>query len=715
MQRQSRRMMEDEAPPPEVRKIEGRSSLPRKLEDPAFRKNFIANRPVPPGRDIWTDNERLDIRLPLDPLEYTWPAGLDFASYDPVLKRSWEDEMFEMKWFGKAGQQVQGGDWANFRVSHDVPPRIKIYYANIVERFQSGNLLSATKVFNNLLDDFLAPRGSIPYGVYHTMLLIYKQRGRYERALDMFNEIVSYHTPTPDDYALGMEVLLHLNAPRDALEVWQSFSLRPSLKPNAAMYSTLLRTYARLGDDESLASAFEAAEAEAKRRALPINASASLSTSVSAPLDFLPIYTAMLEIYAERGYAAEFEKLVEPMTSHYPFPTIFAALSGYSALGLHKKVISSWNTWLTDAPAELPLQAYYPLITAQIKTNDIAALDKTISDIQAKNIPLDLDVYNTLITHRFALGENAKLTALVNNGLTLKNVRPSIRNYRSVRTANVIANASATSGDALGTARTAIEDLKSKRIEIDAEFLEAITLAYSKQADLAAAVKVWRKEVVERNLVPTRAAFTHFFTLAGIDGDHINAALAWKLAQENHIVPDRGFASALALALQPNRNHYGRIETRTLHKKWTTIETDAATGSSLALRVLNKPELEEFSKFIDHALASFSESDKKRLDKEWKEMLAAFNEPVPEEVAEDTQFASRPADTSSNSIRRIFAKDRDRFVPTPGSEHPEEAAATSAAAFEGVSEVIVESEAPAGDAQAAADTSSHHAPVEKTE
>lgn len=709
MQRQSIRMMEDEMPPPEVRKIEGRSSLPRKLEDPEFRKNFIANRPVPPGRDIWTDNDRLDIRLPLDPLEYTWPVGIDYATYDPVLKRSWEDEMFEMKWFGKAGQQVQGGDWANNRISHEVPPRIKIYYANIVERFQGGNLLSATKVFNDLLDDFLAPRGSIPYGVYHTMLLIYKKRGRSERALDMFNEIVSYHTPTPDDYALGMEVLLDLNAPRDALEVWQSFTLRPSLKPNAAMYSMLLRTYARLGDDKSLASTFDAAEAEAKRRVVHAHAN-SLSSSVSGPLDFLPIYNTMLEIYAGLGYAAEFAKLVEPMTAQYPLATIYTALNGCSTLGLHDQVISKWNAWLSSR-ASNDIAAYPSILKAHLKKGDINAVDKVLSDIAAKNHTIDVEIYNILISNRFALGENAKLTALVNSGLTLKNVRPSIRNFRSVRAANIIANASSSSGDALGTARNALEELETKRIEVDPEFLAALTKAYTKQDNLKAAIALWRTEVVERNLVPTRAAFTDFFTLTGINFDHINAALAWKLAQENHVVPDRAFASALALALQPNRNHFGRIETRTLHKKWTTIEKDS-TGHSLGARVLNKTELEEFTKFIDHVLAHFTESDKIRLAQEWREMYAAFSEPLPEEIAEDVKPSSRPADTTA-PVRRIFAKDRP-FVPTPGSDHPEEAAAKAAAAFEGVSEVLVQSEAPAGDAAAAADT---HANVvaEKTE
>lgn len=687
MQRQSLRTMMEEAPPPEVKKIEGRSSLPRKLEDPEFRKAFILNRPVPVGRNIWSDNPRLEIRLPDDPLEYTWPEGHDFADYDPVLKRSWEDEMFEMKWNGATSKPVQGGDWANFRISKEVPPRIKIYYANIVQRFRDGRLMSATKVFNLLLSDYLAPRGSIPYGVYHTMLVVYKQRERYERALEMFNEIVSYHTPTPDDYALGMEVLLHLNMPREALEVWQSFGLRPSLKPNANMYTMLLRTYARLGDDQALMKTFAAAESEAKSRAIK-QGSTALSSSVTSPLDFLPIFTSMLEIYAELGYVEEFEGLVSSMTSQYPLLTKVAALKGYSTLNLHNKVLQQWKSWFDgqDLGTHFGMGArpYLPVLKALLLTGDIKELENTITRLQSKNLSLDLDILSLLISNRLALGENSRLTSLVNDAMSLKDIRPSIRAYRAVRAANVSSSASTASGDALGTARTSVGELESMRIEVDAGFLDALMQAYSRHNDLSSAVALWRKDVIERNLVPLRSSFTHFFTLAGQNGDHVTVALAWKLAQALHITPDRGFASALALGLQPDRNHFGRTDTRKLHQKWTTL-----TGNSTA-RVLNKTELAEYSAFIKHAISTFTESDKKRLDKEWAEMYATFTTPVVEEVVVQDTPAARPVDNSTTTIRRIFADKRTKPGQEPIEPAEAVAASTEANAQHPVAEAVPE-------------------------
>ena len=681
----------DEGPAQEVKKIEGRSTLPRRLEDPTFRKTWIANRPVPEGRDVWKDNERLDIRLPEDPLEYTWPSGRDFSSYDPVLKRNWEDEMFELKWFGKSSGQVQGGDWANFRVSREVPPRIKIYYANIVSRFQEGSLLAATKVFNALMADYLAPRAWIPYGVFHTMLLIYKQRGRYERAFEMFNQIVSYHTPTPDDYALGMEVLLALNTPRDALEVWDSFCLRPSLKPNANMYSMLLRTYAQLGDDANVSRIFVAAEKEAKARAIPANSTA-LPSTVNPPLDFLPIYTSMIAIYAERGYAVELQKLIEPITQKYPFTTMLSALEAYNSLGLYETTIEKWNSWLSPHKSSITDIRYInPLLEAHIKTGNVAGINQIAAEMTERNMNPDLGTYKILIENRFNLGDNSKLANIVTDGLNLKSVRPSIRNYRLVRTANVTAHAkssSASPDDAASIARTTLDDLQSKNIEIDADMFQALMLCYVKNADLASAVKLWRSEIIERNLIPHRSSFSQFFTVAGMNSDPINVALIWKLAQTLHITPDHSFASALSLGLQPDRNYFGRSDTRALHRKWTTIETDPATGCSLGPRVLNKSESDGFTKFIDHILSTFSEADKKKIDKEWKSMYAAFTEPVAEPVVQDNTPVARPSDPTP-TIRRIFAKER-QGVPRPHEEHPDEAHFGNSTARHPVSEVTPE-------------------------
>ena len=647
-------------------KLEGRSALLRKLEDPSFRRDFISNPPLPPGRDIWKDNPRLEIRVPGDPLLYTWPEGQDFSSYDPVLKRNWEDEMFELKWYGKARNHVQGGDWANFRISKEVPPRIKIYYANMVERYQRGVLISATLVFNNLLTDYLAPRSQIPYGVFHTMLIIYKKRERLDRALDMFNEIVSHHTPTSDDYALGMEVLLLMNAPKEALEVWRSFQTRPSLKPNASMYSMLLKTYAMLGEINNLANTFKHAEKQSQD---PIN-----------KLDFLPIYTTMIETYANLGYRTELLDILQPITSSYPLPTILSALQALNTVGLHEKVISSFDTWLHRKDM-LGINFYNELLKAYVELKDVASLEKLLTTTLAANkIDLDVHSYSYLIANKFKLAESSVVYQLAIDGLALKNVRPSIRNYRSVHAANVMANATGDYGVAVST----VKDINAKKIEFDAALLEAVTFAQCQNANLAAAVATWREVVVVGKLIPTRKSFTHFFTTAGIEKSPLNAALAWRLSQLLFVQPDYQFASSLSLAIQPDRNYFGLMETRRQHQKWT----EQATSN----RVLNKEQLAEFTQFIEHAISTFHEADKATLEKEWKKMLTEFAKPRAEtqESQEPEPRSSRPSSGAhTGPLKRLF---QQQTVPQPGQQQAADAvtAAASASSAETAASTTVE-------------------------
>lgn len=638
----------------QVIKLEGRAALMRKLEDPAFRRDFIANPPLPPGRDIWKDNERLEIRVPNDPLLYTWPEGQDFASYDPVLKRNWEDEMFELKWFGKARNHIQGGDWANFRISTEVPPRIKIYYANMVERFQKGALIGATLVFNNLLTDYLAPRGQIPYGVYHTMLVIYKKRERFDRALDMFNEIVSHHTPTPDDYALGMEVLLNMHAPKEALEVWRSFQTRPSLKPNASMYSMLIKTYSMLGEIENMDNAFKHAQRQAQ-------------DGSNSKLDILPVYATMIDTYASLGYREELLELLQSITAKDSNSIILTALQALNTVGLGEQVIANFDVWLPRKD-HVGIAFYNELIKAHVQAKDVKALEKLLTMLSNSKIDLDVNSYICLIENKFKLAESSVVYQLANDGLALKNIRPSIRNYRSVHAANVTANAT---GD-FGVSVSTVKDLASKKIEFDAALLEAVSFAQAANADLSQAVSTWREVVILGKLIPTRKTFTNFFTVAGIEKSPLNAALAWRLSQLLFVQPDYRFASALSLAIQPDRNYFGLVETRRQHQKWTE--------QSSSSRVLNKTQLEEFTRFIDHAISTFSEADKTTLEREWKAMLKDFAKPRKETaVQQDEEPSARPSASAAPSgpLKRLF---QQQAIPTPGQPNAEVLAAEAAAA-----------------------------------
>lgn len=706
--------MDDEATGAgDVIKIEGRSALPRKLEDESFRRHYIGSRPPPPGRDIWNDNDRLDIRFRNDPLTYKWPeSNKDLGSYDPVLKKHWEDRMFALKWDGKANSPVEGGDWANWRVSTDVPPRIKIYYANIVHRFQEGLLMSATKVFNDLLNDYLAPRGSIPYGVYHTMLLVYKKRERYSRALDMFHEIVSWHTPTADDYALGMEVLLKLNFPRDALEVWQSFMTRPSIKPNALAFSMLLRTYARLGESDELRKAFVYAEQEARKRhpskvgvsavqavlSSPSDASdtsstsdlAPLTSSTTSPIDFLFVFTSMIEVYGEIGYAKELVELVEPLNATFPIATLHAAIEAFTSVGLHQKAVDCWKQWL-DKKDLKDIKYFNPLIKSLIALGDIAGIEAAIADLKTRGVAMDMNTYVMLIQNRFQLSESTRLTQLVNNGIELKDVRPSIRNYRRARAANISAHASAaspSSSSATATADSSVAtkamgELESKGINIDAEFFDSLMSTYANIRNLTEAVKLWRSHVVEGEIVPPMSSFKTFFKLAGSERDLVNVALMWRVAKHLHVSPDFDFAASLTLGLQPDRNYFGLKETRAAHKKWTTVPFDETSGASLGPRILNKHEIQELDKFIDHVISTFPESDRTKLEKAWAEMEETFAQPLVEVTPEDDpQTASRPVEATEGSIKRIFA-DKLMELPKPFVAHSDEEAPLTGAATPG--------------------------------
>lgn len=606
----------------EVVKIEGQSAMLRKLEDPHFRKDFVANKPVPPGRSIWNDNPRLHIRLPSDPLPYVWPEGKDFASYDEVLKRSWEDEMFELKWFGKARGQVQGGDWAANRVSTDVPPRIKIYYAQMVDQFQQGNLLSATKAFNALITDFLAPVGDIPYGVYHTMLLIYKKREKFDRALQMFQEIVSHHTPTPDDYALGMEVLMAMNQPREALEVWDALRLRSSLKPNAFTYSTLMRAHAMLGDMDRVQEVFEYATKEIK-------------STPGAHGEADAVFNSLLSIYAELGYAPELEKLVETVSSSSPFSTITAALSALNEVGLFSKSVSSYSDWVLSKDVKFGISIYNTQIKAHAELGNIQALADLISQIESNGVPLDMASYTTLIAHRAKFGDKPRLQRLAEDGATLNTkLRPSIRNYRAAKTANILANSSD-----YALLQETMADLQSKQIEFDGPYFEAVALAHLQSNKLKEALELWQSEVAEKNLLPSRLSFTHLFNLAGTEKDHVSAAVMWKLSQELSIKPDFKFASALSLALQPDRNFFGLKSTRLAHTRWTSEPNSA--------RVLNRQEVQEFSTFVNHVISTFSEDDEDALNKVWSQMYETVHASIEEEIVVEDR-ARTPMDPTPN-------------------------------------------------------------------
>lgn len=644
-------------------KIEGRAALPKKLEDPLFRRDYILNPPVPPGRDIWNDNPRLDIRFEDDPLQYTWPEGKDFSSYDPALKRNWEDDMFEAKWFGKTKGQVQGGDWANNRISTEVPPRIKIYYANIVQKMQEGALIGATVVFNALLSDYLAPRGSIPYGVYHTMMVVYKARGKYERARDMFQEIVSWHTPTPDDYAMAMEIYLILDAPKLALDLWQSFQTRPSMTPNAAMYSQLLRTYAHMGDIATLQSIYSHARKVAEKAGF-----------------MLPILTTMNQIYAELGFQPELLASVEDITSTMGIAPKTAALEALIAARLFDEALAKYTAW--GFKPDGPPYSVSVLIKAYAEKGDTENLEKVLAAVESGALaPLEIDHYTTLIAKQHSFkSQSDKLAQVIQDGLSLSRVRASIRNYRAVRTANINANGATN----FAVAEMAINDLKDKQIGWDSAFFEAVALAYQANNMLEPALEAWHKHIVRQKLVPTRLSFVYFFNLAGLQRSNVNVALLWRLSRKLSVRPDRRFASALSLALSPNRNYFGVIDMRIAHQKWSSEPNSP--------RVLDMHEIKEFEKFVDHAISTFPESDLKLLEKAWKAMLEEYKLP-PEEEEQPIQIPVRPTYSSApDVVRRIFSNsDSPSKVPKPGD------ARTSATATE---ETITESVAAEADAVA---------------
>jgi pentatricopeptide repeat protein len=659
-----------------VVKVEGRAGLARRLEDPIFRKDFIANPTLPAGRDIWNDNERLEIRLPDDPLTLCWPPGKNFESYDPVLKRTWEDEMFTLKWFGKARGQIQGGDWANYRKSTEVPPRIKIYYANIVELYQSGSLIGATQVFNALLQDFLAPRGEIPYGVYHTMLVIYQSRERYQLAYQMFKEIVSYHTPTADDYALGMEALLALNSPREALEVWESFQLRPSLKVNANLYSQLLRVYNELGELAQLEGTFQHAE--------------QVSRQPNSAVDFLPIFTTMIDIYTELGFKQELLKLVEPIQSDYPMPTILAALEALNDLDLPELVIKNYSHWLPRKEG-VGISFYNTLIQAHCSLGDIKGLESLLEDIYARSIPLDANSYAPIIAYQHKLGQSSLVSQLVNDGMSLKDIRPSVRNFRTVMISHIEANSAE-----VGVIQAALEDMNSKHIEQnDADLFEVVELAYLHHGLLQESLQHWQDVVLTQKMIPSRQAFAHFFKLAAKTRDVAHVANVWRLSELMRIKPDFEFASALALALQPDRNYFGLQEARRQHKRWTDESSTNGRGS----RVLNKVESKQFTQFIEHVISTFNEAERKNLESLWKKTRAQLLEPTVEVPADVGLPVSRPVVIDTHPKFRgggRFGTNASSKTPIPepgrGRSDNDQAAASIAAAVQTESVVVIDEE-----------------------
>jgi hypothetical protein len=613
------------AGPGGILKLEGQAALPQKLEDPIFRREYILNPQVPPGRDIWNDNPRLDIRYESDPLTYTWPEGEDFSSYDPVLKRNWEDAMFEAKWQGKTKGQVQGGDWANTRISTEVPPRIKIYYANIVKKMQEGHLIAATIAFNALLTDYLAPRGSIPYGVYHTMMVIYKARDKLSRAYDMFHEIVSHHTPSPDDYAIGLEILLALKRPKTALDLWRSFQTRPSMAPNAAMYIQLLRTYAMIGDIEKLKVSY------------------SHVISKESKEFYTPVLTAMIQIYAELGYQKEVIELAENITPSFGFNTRLQVLESLTQAGLYDEALEKYSAWgfkMDGAP-----YATNVLIKCFTEKRDVTSLEKVLNAVNSGQIGvLDMTAYGYIIAkHRQMGGESDIIARAVQQGLGLQTLRASIRNYRAARTANILAHANSS----FAPAQTAIEDLASKEIAWDAAFFEAVALAQQSHQTVAQALETWNQQVVQLKLVPTRMSFTYFFNLAGMERQLVSTVLVWRLALALKVKPDLRFASALSLALNPNRNYFGLIKMRAAHQKWTENPTSP--------RVLDMNEIKDFTEFIDHAVSTFTEEDQKALELAWKKMYKNLCAPRPVEVQENVSPSKPIYSQTADVVRRIFS------------------------------------------------------------
>lgn len=168
------------------------------------------------------------------------------VSYDSVLKRTWEDDLFELKMERKdvdaTYYELQGGDWGGWRKPTGIPPRCKIYYAKIVEYFLQERYKDCISVYENMINDFMLPIHEIPVGTFRTMLNAFIGAKEWDKALESFYHIKNSFDVIYDDlhnlmiiyYETGNYSLIH--------DIFETFTVL-GYAPTAESYSIRVKTF----------------------------------------------------------------------------------------------------------------------------------------------------------------------------------------------------------------------------------------------------------------------------------------------------------------------------------------------------------------------------------------------------------------------------------------------------------------------------------------
>lgn len=238
----------------------------------------------------------------------------------------------------------------------------------------------------------------------------------------------------------------------------------------------------------------------------------------------------------------------------------------------------------------------------------------------------------------------------------MKDVRPSVRNFRTIHTANVVANATV---DANAVSAT-LAELDAKDIEMDTPLFEALNQHFLYTDNYNGALDMWEEEVLNNKLTPKREAFSALFEMAGKHRDLTVLLSFYRLAQFISLRPDLRFTASLALAIQPDRNHFGTTQIRAQHRLWTENPTST--------RVLDHQQLTEFNSFIDHIYTTLSESQIQEIDAAWATMKTALlTEAQQVQTSEDTSSWT-PSGPVSPSAPSASSRGPSIAVPSPLKE-----------------------------------------------
>lgn len=402
--------------------------IPKKV---VIRKNVRDNRPLvdqvlsrPPRveRDFTKNNPRM-LMHKYDPLKYTFPfSAVDIlVEFDPELQRTWEDDVFALKYKDKKinsnDKRFQGGDWGGWRKPSGISPRAKVYYAKIAEFYLSGKDDECVEAFERMRYDFMLPRNEIPVGAYRTMLKLLVDKGYYKLAKEeCYEPIRQKYKLTLGDLNNLMKIYLGLGEYEKIDDVFESLKII-GYYPDAESYAIKLRKIAELGSVE---------EAE---EYLEFIKGLEFTSSDLALLELLKIYQNKGLVEKRDALEAKYFEDPNLLTSEF-YDYYFDRLD---AEKLYEKVIETFNTIIQTSILTLNKNMFYKTIIAHCNLDNPEGLAKNVFlMMEIRNLINDVDLWVPILRKRFDWSENIDIMRWVAKALTFKTISPTKENYVKV-------------------------------------------------------------------------------------------------------------------------------------------------------------------------------------------------------------------------------------------------------------------------------------------